>query len=285
MPFPKFPALAQNRTLTLSRGASRELPVTARSPDHLSALTCSSELGTPLEMENMGTLFLPLPPLQLPAAPLSWLYTPYIFENRRKEHFFTFAIYFEKFKWRMMWSCNIPLFFFPLSVHTTRRDLSAKYWKYTRQKQRKMISPFPQSRWVWRHELLHVTPSQLHRGVTSTRDTKEMSYFVKLLWVKAPMHLLSQHQGWGVLYHSRNAAAVRPTNAAQSAGRLRVQVCKHLDSKLLISNTKWAFSNTISVVSLIARNTINTWISLVFQSHIWHQNCQKMLQKLRWLIH
>lgn len=122
MPFPKFPALAQNRTLTLSRGASRELPVTARSPDHLSALTCSSELGTPLEMENMGTLFLPLPPLQLPAAPLSWLYTPYIFENRRKEHFFTFAIYFEKFKWRMMWSCNIPLFFFPLSVHTTRRE-------------------------------------------------------------------------------------------------------------------------------------------------------------------
>lgn len=188
-----------------------------------------------------------------------------------------------------MSSCNIPLFFFPLSVHTTRRE---EIWVLnignTLDRNRfngKMISPFPQSRSVWRHELLHVTPSQLHRGVTSTRDIKEMSYFVKLLWVKAPVHLLSQHRGWGVLCHSRNAAAVRPTNAAQSAGRLRVQVCKHLDSKLLITTTKWAFSNTISMVSLIARNTINTWISLVFQSHIWHQNCQKMLQKLRWLIH
>lgn len=174
--------------------------------------------------------------------------------------------------------------------HKQRRNLSAKYLKYTRQNRfnGKIIPPFPQTRpAVWRHELLHVTQSQLHSWVTSAHSPKETSYFVKLLWVKAPTYLLAQHQGWGFLYHhSRNAAAVRPTNDLQSVGKLRVWVCKHLDPKL--SNTKKisrAFSKNISRVTFIARKTIDTWLSLVFRSQIWHRNCQNMLQSLRWLIH
>lgn len=121
--------------------------------------------------------------LQTPAEPLSWLYTPYICENRGKEHFLTFAIYYEKFKRRVISSCHT--LFFPLSVHTTRREeiWVLDIWN-TLGRNRfngKIISPFPQSRSVvWRHELLPITPSQLHSWVTSAHSTKETSYFCEV---------------------------------------------------------------------------------------------------------
>lgn len=117
MPFPKFPTLPQNRTPTFSRGASWDPMITALSPPALLSLE------QPMTQRTYGRyshLFRHSP--QWPAAPLSWLYSPYICKNRGKEHFPTFAVYFEKFKRSMTSNCHTPLFLFSVSVHTTSRE-------------------------------------------------------------------------------------------------------------------------------------------------------------------